>query len=339
VDIVGTVGRRPERRSFQATGVSFDSRTLAPGQVFFALPGTRSDGHAHVDEALAKGAAAVVVQREVAVAPEVADRLVRVDDTLAALCATARARRRRWGGTVIGVTGSNGKTTLREMLYHILSGAMGCKRSPQSYNTNIGLSCTLFLPGEDDRVLIAEMGANGFGELTELCEIAAPDLGVITNIGESHLEGLGSVEGVARAKSELLRGLPEEGTAFLSADDDWCGFLRERAPENVVTFGLGFDADFRARAVRPIPGGFWFLVGRGVEVTLRTPGLHNVYNAAAALAVAHHLGVDLASAAKRLESFRPPPMRFEVEDVGGVTVVCDCYNANPGSMRAAQNCR
>ena len=335
VEIVGAIGRRPERRELQISGVSTDSRVVQEGELFFALEGKRTDGHDYVVEALDKGAAAVVVHRDVEAPEHLRDRVVRVENTLRALGRFACLYRRRWGGKVIAVTGSNGKTTAREMMYHILSPYIPCKRSPRSFNTNIGVPLTLFQAERDDEVLIVEMGTNGPGEIRELVEIAEPDHGVITNVAESHLEGLGSEEGVACAKAELLDGLGTTGTAFLNADDAWFSFFAQRHKGPIRSFGIGPSAELRGRAIRRLDNGHWFTIPGGIEVRLRVPGIHNVRNALAALAVAQYLGVDLAAAAARLESFRPPPMRYQVEEIGGVTVVIDCYNANPGSMRAA----
>jgi len=333
VEIVGAIGRRPERRVF-AKGVSIDSRTVRPGEVFFALEGRRCDGHSFVVRALRKGAAAAVVHRDVDVPQEFRERVIRVPDTLRALGESARLHRRRWDGTVIAVTGSNGKTTTRDMIFHILSAFVPCKCAPASFNTNVGVPLTLFCVEPGDQVVVVEMGTNAPGEIRELAGIAEPDLGVITNVGESHLEGLGSVEGVARAKAELLEGLRPDGVAVLNADDPWFAFLSGRWRGEVISYGVSSGAAFRGRAVRPLRDGHWFVVD-GVGVRLGVPGLHNVQNALAALAVARRLGVDLSSAGARLREFRLPPLRCQMEIVRDVTVIADCYNANPASMRAA----
>jgi len=317
------------------TGVSTDSRTAGRGAVFFALKGARCDGHDFVDDVLARGAAAAVVSREVSVPPEHRDRLIFVDDTLRALGDSAREHRRTWGGTVVGITGSNGKTTTREMVHHVLQGSVPCKRSPKSFNTEVGVPLTIFQAEPDDRALIVEMGTNAPGEIASLAAIAEPDMGIITNIGESHLEGLGSVEGVARAKAELFQALPPYGAAFLIADSPWTEFLRPFAPCEVITYGIGEGSDFRGASVECADEGHMFIAPGGVRVTLNVPGLHNVRNALAALAVAKELGVPVEVAAARLASFRLPDLRFHRETINGVLVVSDCYNANPDSMRAA----
>lgn len=334
VEIVGAIGRRPGRRTVDMTGVSTDSRAIRPGELFFALPGARVDGHDFVPDVLARGAAAAVVSRDVAVAPELRDRLVRVEDTLRALGDSAREYRRRWGGTVIGITGSNGKTTTREMTWHALSEQMPCKRSPKSFNTEVGVPLTLFLLEAEDRAAVVEMGTNAPGEIAELARIAEPNIGVITSISETHLEGLGSEEGVARAKAELLEALGPKGVAFLNADDKWFEFLRERHAGRTVAVGAGEKAEFRATEIKPCDGGYGYTV-RGCAVRLTVPGRHNVTNSLLALAVAEHLGLDLAKAAARMASFRMPEMRYQVERVRGIEVHFDGYNANPGSMRSA----
>ena len=335
VEIVGAIGRRPERRRVQATGVSTDSRTLRPGDVFFALDGARCDGHDFVAQVLERGAAAAVVSRDVWVPPRFRERVIRVPDTRQALGASARAFRREWGGTVLAVTGSNGKTTTREMMYHICSEQVACRRSPKSFNTDVGVPLTLFMAEPADTLLIVEMGTNAPGEIAALAAIAEPDIGLVTNIGPSHLEGLGTMEGVARAKRELLEALGPDGVAFLNADDPWSGFLADGYRGQLVTYGLAESAAFRGTNLETVPEGRRFSISRGVEVRLNVPGRHNVWNALAALAVAHHLGLDLAAAARRMGGFGLPRLRYEVEEIHGVTVISDCYNANPASMHAA----
>jgi len=332
---VGAIGRRPERRMLKATGVSTDSRGVRAGEIFFALTGRRCDGHDFVRDALARGAAAAVVSRSVSVDPADRERVIRVADTLRALGDSARAYRRAWRGVVVAVTGSNGKTTTREMIHHILRDSVPCKRSPKSFNTDVGVPLTLFLADAEDKALIVEMGTNAPGEIAHLTDVAEPDMGLVTNVGESHLEGLGSLDGVAHEKGGLLEALPSSGTAFLNADDPLCGFLRMRANCAVETFGLGRESDIRGMDVKPTARGHDFTVSGDARASLRVPGLHNVRNALGALAVARRLGIPLRDAAERLADFRLPDLRCQVERIRGVTVVADCYNANPVSMRAA----
>jgi len=335
VEIVGAIGRRPGRRRVNASGVSTDSRTCRRDEVFFALKGARCDGHDFVADVLERGAAAAVIGRDVDVSPDHRDRLIRVEDTLRALGDSGKAYRRAWSGTVIAVTGSNGKTTTREMIHHIHSIRIPCRRSPKSYNTDIGVPLTLFLAEPGDEVLIVEMGTNAPGEISALAQIAEPDIGVITNIGRSHLEGLGSEEGVARAKAELLQHLKPNGVAFLNADDPWTEYLSSLCSVPVTTYGVSAHADFRATDLSPTDDGHDFTLPGNVRVLLNIPGRHNVSNAVAAFAVAQHMGIDLNAAAEAMRDFTLPDLRYQVETVRGVTIVADCYNANPDSMRAA----
>jgi len=334
VEIVGAIGRRPGRREWTITGVSTDSRTVREGELFFALPGERVDGHDFVLAALQRGAAAAVVSRELPLPSEYADRVLLVPDTLRCLGQSANAWRRKWGGKVVGITGSNGKTTTREMVHHLLSAHLPCKRSPKSFNTSVGVPLTLFQVEPQDKALVVEMGTNAPGEIAELAAIAEPDMGVITCIAETHLEGLGSVEGVANAKAELLDALGPGKTAFLNADDEWFDFLAARHRGRVVAYGFGPKAQFRADGVVPADGNYAYLLG-GIPVRLNIPGKHNVLNSLAALAVARQFEMDPLQAIERLAGFRLPEMRFQVEHIQGVCVAFDCYNANPGSMRSA----
>jgi len=335
VEIVGGKGRRPERSEFNFTGIFADSRSVKPGGAFFALPGARCDGHDFVAEALAKGAAAAVVSHDVAIPQEHRSRLIFVEDTLQSLGDSARAYRRNCGGKIIAVTGSNGKTTTREMIHHILAQEMACKRSPRNYNTDIGLPLTLFKAEATDRVMVVEMGANAPGEIQRLAAIAEPDIAVITNIGRSHLEGFGSVDGVARAKSELLGGIKRGGTAFLNADDTRFDFLKSVCESKVISYGFDKRAQFRGRGLRLNGSGSAFVVGNNTRVRLPVPGKHNAQNALAALAVARHFGVLLSDAAERIGAVELPEMRFQIKRIHGVTVISDCYNANPDSVCAA----
>ena len=334
VEIVGAIGRRSGRRVIYARGVSVDSRSVEAGQVFFALTGARVDGHTFVREVLERGAAAAVVSRPLDLPEPLLDRVVLVPDVLRALGESAREHRRRWNGLVLGVTGSNGKTTTREMIHHILSDQISCKRSPKSYNTNVGVPLTLFEAEPADRALIVEMGTNAPGEIAELAAIAEPNAGLITCIAETHLEGLGSLEGVARAKGELLQALGMAGTAFLNADDNWLDSLRNRHTGRTICFGMGERAGFRGENLTTDEAGSCF-TARGRAFRLNVPGRHNVMNSLAALSVAEHLGLDLERAATRLETFRLPDMRYQMEMVRGIHVVFDGYNANPGSVRSA----
>lgn len=304
--------------------------------MFVALTGERFDGHNFVRDAFRRGAVAAVVCRQVNLPRAMADRpLLEVADTRAALGRLADFYRRRWAGTVVAVTGSNGKTTTREMTHAALGRTMRAKRSPKSFNNAIGVPLTIFQVEKGDDVLVVEMGSSAPGEIAALAEIAQPDIAVITNVAETHLAGLGDPAGVALEKSQVLRRLGKNGVAVLNADDAWCSFLRDRRHGPAITFGRSAAATVRAANVRRTSDGFCFHTNDGTEVTLHVPGEHNVANALAALGVARAMGVDTASAAAGLSEFRLPPMRFCMQEAGGVLVINDAYNANLRSMQAA----
>ena len=316
-------------------GVSSDSRAIEPDDLFIAVRGDRLDGHDFVASAFARGATAAIVSRTLSPPPEFRDRqLYKVPDTVEAYGRLARYYRRRWGGKVIAVTGSNGKTTTREMLAHLLSARHALVQSLKNFNNHIGVPQTLFQAHREHALAVVEMGTSSPGEIAYLARVAEPDYAVITNVGESHLEKLVSLQGVARAKGELLDAMDGRGVAFLNADDPWHAALAGRRRGKTVTFGRSPPADVRCVHEEAWQGGSRFRLATGQEFVLPVPGRHNVSNALASLAVCHELGC-LDRAAERLATFDPPEMRFNVERVRDVTLIADCYNANPLSMAAA----
>lgn len=336
VEIEDALGlRRRSERRVTVTSVSSDSRKVKPGALFVAIPGPNFDGHDFVAAAFAQGAAAALVSQPVELPSEYSARpLFQVGDTVEALGRLASHYRRRWGKTVVGVTGSNGKTTTRAMLAHLLGGRRSVVQSPKSFNNAIGVPHTLFQLERAHEVGVVEMGANAAGEIAALAAIAQPELGVVTNIGEAHLEGFGSIEGVARAKGELVQALGAGGVAFLNADDPWTPRLARRHRGRTVTFGRGEQADVRCVSEERAPRGTRFRLAGGREFHLPVPGAHNVSNALAALAVCRELDA-LDGAAERMESFASPEMRFQIARIGELTLIADCYNANLRSMLAA----
>jgi UDP-N-acetylmuramoyl-tripeptide--D-alanyl-D-alanine ligase len=320
--------------------VMTDSRTLEGGALFVALRGERFDGHQFVPEALARGAAGALVEREVSVAlPQV---LVR--DALEGLTAFAAEWRRDFTGKVIGITGSNGKTTVKEMTGSIL----GCEGptlvTRGNLNNHIGVPLTLCRLEAAQRFAVIEMGANHQHEIAQLAAIGRPDVGLVINAGPAHLEGFGGIEGVARGKGEMFQALGPEGTAVINADDRFAAFWHglARSAGRVLTFGLRERADFTARELHSNPGGDGFgtefeLVapsGRR-RVTLALAGEHNVMNALAAAAAAHGAGAGLDAIVEGLGRMRAVAGRLEAKQLpGGARLIDDSYNANPGSVRA-----
>jgi UDP-N-acetylmuramoyl-tripeptide--D-alanyl-D-alanine ligase len=313
------------------TGITTDSRQVNPGMLFAALPGKRVDGHDFVAQAEAAGAVAVLVQRPVqSGVPQ-----LRVDDVLLALGRIAAAWRDRLDPTVIALTGSNGKTTTKELLASILRRSGAVLSTAGNYNNELGLPLTLFglEPRHDYAVL--EMGAGKAGDIRYLAGLAKPDVGVITNVGPAHLKGMGSVEGVARTKGELYASLPAEGFAIFNMEESWLPLWRELSTAgNSLTFGFRDEAD--VRAVRA--GGGWRVETPAGAFTLELhlPGEHNVLNALAATAMALAVDIELDQVREGLAATRPVPGRLNlVTAPAGWKVIDDTYNANPASLYAA----
>ena len=259
--------------------------------------------------------------------------IVRVDDTHRALNDWARWRRRQFAGTVIGVTGSAGKSTTREMLHAVLQSQLRGTASPRNFNNHLGvpLSMTAIEPDHDYAVL--EFGASGPGEIAAMAELARPNVGVITCIGDAHLAGFGSRERIALAKAELLAALPADGRAVLG-DDPWLRSVASKSPAEITWVGVGEGCDLRATQIRNAKGRLTFRVG-SCQFSLPVYGRHHVTAVLAALAVGQMLGFDLDAMARNLYKFRPLPMRCQVQEIGGVSIINDAYNSNPTAMRAA----
>jgi UDP-N-acetylmuramoyl-tripeptide--D-alanyl-D-alanine ligase len=331
------------------TRVTTDSRDVRRGDLFVALRGETFDGHDFVGAALAGGAAGALVQRAVPEPAAGARRggraaaapfLVLVPDSLLALQALAAHHRGRFTIPVIAVTGSNGKTTTKEMVATVLAERGPLLKTEGNLNNRIGVPLTLLRLTSRHGAAVVEMGVDRRGQTTRLCEIARPTAGLITNIGPDHLEFFGGLEGSARAKGELLDFLPPAGVVALNVDDPFFEYLASRARCRVLPFGFGPAAEVRASDLVQAPEGARFqltLPGRArtIPVTLRLPGVHNVANALAAAAIGHALGVGGAAIARGLGRVRAAPQRTQMLMAGGVRIINDCYNANPASMKAA----
>jgi len=322
------------------SGVSIDSRTLRSGDLFVAIRGEKHDGHDYVDDALEAGAAAAIVseswlasrrRRAVRGRP-----LIAVPDTLRALQDLAQYHRRRLGLPVIGVTGSNGKTTTKEMTAAALATRFRVLKSEGSFNNHIGVPLTLLRLRRAHEIAVVEMGMNHPGEIATLCRIAEPTGAIVTNVGAAHLEFMGSLEAVAEEKQQLVEAIDQQGFAVLNADDDRVAAMAAAARVPIVTFGLERDADLSARLVDMVDGiKPVFEIAGGPTVSLQVPGRHNVANALAALAAAVAAGCDLEEAARGLEEYRGAKWRGEIVPAGRVVVLNDAYNANPVSARNA----
>ncbi len=328
-------------RPVMVTGVCTDSRRIQPGDVFMALKGDSFDGHDFLQAAAEGGCIAAVVAQDQPVSEDVLKRfgggVIGVPDTIAALGELAGFCRSHIPATVVAVTGSNGKTTVKRMIDHILSRRLKGRASPKSYNNAVGVPLTLFAVAPDDDYVVCELGSNAPGEIAALTRIARPNVAVITSVGPAHLEKLIDLEHVAIEKAAVLGGLTPNGVAILWADSpELTRAVRGYEDEvNVIRFGVGDEAQLRLTAHEPRPGGVRFEINGRLWVDLPAPGRHNALNALAAIGVAQRFGLDQAEAAEALADFTGDRMRLEAMQVGEVTVVNDAYNANPASLAAA----
>jgi UDP-N-acetylmuramoyl-tripeptide--D-alanyl-D-alanine ligase len=332
-----------------ARQISLDSRSTRSGDLFLAMKGEHFDGHDFVAAALSRGAVGAIVHDSydvgaLAIKPNpkrMAPFILGVRDPLFAYQQLATHHRSRFDIPVVAVTGSNGKTTTKEMVASVMAHRWRVLKTEGNLNNRIGVPQTLFrLNGRHEGAVI-EMGVDHVGQTTRLCEMARPTIGIITNIGPDHLEFFGSMEGSAQSKAELLDLLPSDGTAVLNADDLYYDYLAARARCRVISFGFSSKADVRATDVKSdgrngtifrllLPGKV-----RHTIVRIHVQGDHNVTNALAAAAVGVVLALPGAVIAQGLSRFRPAAMRSQVFVSHGVTVINDCYNANPASMKAA----
>ncbi len=322
-------------------GVSIDTRTLNPGQWFVPLRGEKTDGHYFIADAFKKGAAGAFYDY-----PFPPDNLpgviIKVNDTLKALQKMAEYYRQKFSPVVIGVTGSSGKTTTKDLIAQILGRHFQVLKTEGNYNNHIGLPLTLLNLAPEDQVVILEMAMRGPGEIAQLAQISKPQWGVITNIGEAHVELLGSRENIASAKKELLDVMGEEGKALLNGDDQ---FLQEIGKEfigEVYFFGWGDGVDFQASDYRLAEDGVFFNAnfprGEKKEFFLPLPGKHNVNNAMVALALGYMMEIDVTEMSFDAQIFHISEGRMQIKtSPSGVKIIDDTYNANPSSMQASLN--
>lgn len=321
--------------------VVHDTRQVRPGALFVAIRGAHFDGHDFVAQAVQSGAvAAMVAPSHVAALAPLGIPLLVVDDPALAMRDLATEYRLRLGLTVVGVSGSTGKTTVKEMIACLLKPAMATAWTKGNWNNEIGLPLSILAIPAETKVGVLELGISHPGEMAPLCGIALPDWGVVTNVGPVHLEFFASVEAIAREKGELFKNLPAGGTAVVSRDEAHYEILRALAPCRVVTTSCRAEVDADYRLLRDDPGTGVCVVedrvdGGVYEFRMPIPGQHNRHNALLAIAVARGMGVSWESIVSSFDRYVAPPMRWERKDVDGVTVINDAYNANPISMKAA----
>lgn len=323
-------------------GVSIDTRTLHEGDLFFAIPGPRHDGHDHLEEALKKGASGLVVQQldeRVRFARERPPVVFQVNNSIEALQSWARYLRRQSQATFIGVTGSNGKTTTKEMIAAILSRAGKTWATRGNLNNHLGLPLTLSQIQPDHRYVVIEMGVSRPGDMKLLAEIGRPQISVITHIGKAHLEGLGSQEGVMKEKIGIFDILPPDGVAIINLDDPLLASAAKTITRRQVTFGFSPRADVTAESIMEDETSVHFTLkigGQTASTQIPLPGRFQVSNALAAAAVAQSLGIGIEEIARGLADFRPVAMRMQpIAHPSGALLINDAYNANPTSVRAS----
>jgi UDP-N-acetylmuramoyl-tripeptide--D-alanyl-D-alanine ligase len=342
--ICDSTGARPRcapAKSIQINAVSTDSRSCTAGSLFVAIRGETFDGNAFAADALRAGAGGVLVEPRAAALPAVLEcakgsgrAVLEHPEPESALLQLAKCYRERFQIPVVAVAGAAGKTTTKEITAHLLKSLGPVAASEKSFNNSIGVPHTLFKIDKSTRTAVVEIGTNARGEVAALAAVVSPTLGVITIIAEEHLEGLGDLDGVCAEEGALLDALPADGVAFLNADDVYFPKLMSRARCRVATFGVENAADFAARDLAFHRAGTSFQLN-GRPATIPLLGTHNVYNSLAAVAIATTLGVPMEESLRALSELKPPDRRLERKRFGGIEVIDDCYNANPGSVRAA----
>jgi len=317
------------------TGVSIDSRTIHQGDCFFAVKGENFDGHDYVEQAFETGAACAVVQK--AAQAKASDVMLKVDDTVKALGELAKWHRSEMPFKVVAITGSAGKTTTREMAYHVLSRQFSCTRAPKSFNNAIGLPLTLLSADRQHEIVIVEIGSNAPGEVSWLASIAVPDMAVVTNIYPAHLEGFGNVEAIIKEKASIVEGLKAEGKLLINGDFEQLVHHCSTIRAEFITFGQGTACDIRGLN----------LVSKGLngeltidqtKISVPLAGRANLSNALAAWAICKQFGISAEEFAEAISTFEAIDMRLQIQKRGPIIVINDCYNANPASMANALHC-
>lgn len=319
--------------------ISTDSRKIADGDLFIPIVGEKFDGHVFINSALEQGAAGAITQKVIEVS--VNKPLILVDDTLKALQKIASYYRSRFSIPFVGITGSVGKTSTKDMIASVLDQKYRVLKTQGNFNNEIGLPLTIFNLESIHEAAVIEMGMSGFGEISRLTAIACPDVAVITNIGLSHIEKLGSRNNILKAKLEILEGLDEDGLVVLNGDDDLLSTQIGKLGYRTVSYGLSENNDYQARNVENLgEEGTTFIIelsGNSYVIHVPVPGIHNVYNALAAIAVAIELGVTIEKAVEGIKEFCPGNMRLNIINHNGIKIINDAYNASPNSMEAAIN--
>ena len=334
--IKATGGRLLSGEGDSLSGVSIDSRTIREGDLFIAIKGNRFDGHDFIREVLKKRAGAVIIDKfKEGIYKSTNIPVIKVSDTIKALGDIAAFRRKTFNLPTIGITGSNGKTTTKEMIAWILKDEFRVLKNPGTQNNQIGLPMTMLKLNKNFDIVVLEMGTNHFGEIGYLTKIVRPTIGIINNIGLAHLEFLNNLEGVYREKSALVNNLISPSIAILNMDDR---FLRRNSRDKnkfVIGFGIENNADYNASKIIRKKGSIEFLVNSRYRIELNTIGISNIYNALAAISVARLFGLDYNIIVRRLSDFKFPASRLAFITTGNINFIDDTYNSNPASLEQA----
>ena len=318
------------------TGICTDTRKVKPGDLFIPLVGEKFDGHDFIEQAVKNGAIGIIASRSYVIAPDNII-VILVADTLLALQDLARYHRQRFSIPIVAITGSNGKTTTKDMTAAILASKLNVLKTEANYNNEIGLPLTLLQLTAQHNVAVVEMGMRGEGQIYHLANIALPTVAIITNVGETHIELLGSIEQIAAAKAELLQFIPKTGLTILNADDHYVQEMAKQVNSRLTLFGLE-HGNIRADNIQTNAQGINFRCysAQGeFSAYIPTVGKHNVYNALAAISVGLELGLSFDNICSGLSNFNASPMRLHIEEMGDYIVINDAYNASPMSMLAA----
>ena len=338
--IVSATNAEYTGKNIEFTGLTTDSRAVKAGELFVAFSGETFDGHNYCAKAVELGATGVLVSKDVEGLPEDV-AVFKVPNTLKAFQEIARAYRRSFADLkVFAITGSNGKTSTKDLLAACLGAKYNVVKTQGNFNNEIGLPKTLLNITADTDIAVVEMGMRGLGQIAELCEIAEPDSGLISNVGETHMELLGSMENIGKAKGEIVENLPANGFAVLNGDNEYVVAAAGKTKAKVVFFGLSEACDYRGSDIVTTGLGTTFTctekaTGKAVQVKLQLIGEHNVYNALSAIAGAACYGVALEESVKALATARLTGSRQEIIYIGDITFINDAYNASPASMEAA----
>lgn len=317
------------------SGVSIDSRTIKPGDAFFAVTGENFDGHNYIDQAFAKGASCAVTSRKLKNSKS--NTILKVRDTIKALGELANNYRNQSNFKVVAITGSAGKTTTRQIAAHVLSRHFDCHQSEKNFNNNIGLPLTILSAPDNCRIAVTELGTSKPGEIAALSRIAEPDIAIITNIYPAHIEGLKSIEGIIAEKSSIAGALKPGGKFIINAAFPSLMDHCKNTHPDFITFGTTGNCDINIENATS-SGTSSALTIEGTQVTVPLPGQGNIENASAAWAICKQFDITPQQFARAMETLPAVTMRMEIKKVGSVTVINDCYNANPASMQNAIQC-